>query len=300
MNTFLILLVAFAPAFAGCLPVTGTKITARDLALADPRYASLPPDLTIGYPPTPGTQRVFAAAELSRIASANDLRLTAPTAEVCFEIALRQVSRDEAISAMRRSLPANADVNIMELAALGIPSGDLEFPVTGLDPAPPGSEGVQLWHGFVRYAGTRRAPFWARVLVTITYNAVFAVRDIQPGVPIDAGDLRIGTVRGPFRNEAPVLQIEDIKGRMVRSPVKADSLMALTLLSDPPAVRRGDSVRVEVRSGLARLHFDAVAESAARAGDIVELRNPLSGKVFRARLESGSKATLILGAGQKL
>lgn len=296
----LLILISLAPAaLAACLPVTSGKITARDLALADPRYAALPATLTVGFAPAPGTRRVFAASELSRIARANGLLLR-DAIDICFEFPLRQVSLDDASSAMHRSLPADAELRVLEIAATGMPAGDVEFPATGLDPSQPGSDGAQLWQGFVRYAGTRRAPFWARVLVTITYAAVCAARDIQPGSPIDAADLRIGTVRIPLRSPRPALRIEEVTGRVAQAPVKTGEVIPLSLLSEPPAVRRGDSVRVEVRSGPARLHFEAVAESAARAGDIVELRNPLSGKIFRARLESGSKATLVLGTGQKL
>jgi hypothetical protein len=59
-------------------------------------------------------------------------------------------------------------------------------------------------------------------------------------------------------------------------------------------------VRVEVRSGSALLHFDAVADAPAREGDMIELRNPVNGKSFRARLAGGQKAVLIVGEGQKL
>jgi hypothetical protein len=33
---------------------------------------------------------------------------------------------------------------------------------------------------------------------------------------------------------------------------------------------------------------------------MLELRNPSSGKTFRARLDSGSKAVIVVGAGQVL
>ena len=47
-------------------------------------------------------------------------------------------------------------------------------------------------------------------------------------------------------------------------------------------VEAGDRVRVEVVSGAARLLFKANAESPGRIGDEVTIRNPQSGKAFRA------------------
>ena len=82
--------------------------------------------------------------------------------------------------------------------------------------------------------------------------------------------------------------------------MKAGSVIPIAILAEAPTVRKGDSVTVEVQSGPAHVRFEAIAESAARDGDMVELRNPSSGKTFKARLEAGGKALIVLTAGQKL
>ena len=61
---------------------------------------------------------------------------------------------------------------------------------------------------------------------------------------------------------------------------------------DAMPVQRGDEISVEVRSGPARLRFDGRAESAGRAGDSILVRNPLSGKLFQAKVLSKGKATI--------
>jgi flagella basal body P-ring formation protein FlgA len=76
--------------------------------------------------------------------------------------------------------------------------------------------------------------------------------------------------------------------------VKAGSAIPLAILADAPTVRKGDPVTVEVESGRARLLFEAVAEASACDGEIVALRNPSSGKTFKARLEAGSTALLVI------
>ena len=58
------------------------------------------------------------------------------------------------------------------------------------------------------------------------------------------------------------------------------------------AVRRGEAVTVEVRSGAARLSFAAQAESAGRAGDSVMIRNPQTGRLFSAKVEATGKVVL--------
>jgi len=44
----------------------------------------------------------------------------------------------------------------------------------------------------------------------------------------------------------------------------------------------------------------AIAQTTVRAGEIADLRNPISGKIFRARAESGSRAVVVVGRGPAL
>jgi flagella basal body P-ring formation protein FlgA len=134
----------------------------------------------------------------------------------------------------------------------------------------------------------------------VQFVAVIAGKDLAPGVPISADSLRIETRTGPLERERPATRIEDVRGRLPRRAVKAGSVVPLAILADAPTVRKGDPVTVEVQSGPAHLRFEAVAESAACEGEMVELRNPASGKTFRARLDTGAKALIVIAAGQRL
>jgi flagella basal body P-ring formation protein FlgA len=70
-------------------------------------------------------------------------------------------------------------------------------------------------------------------------------------------------------------------------------------LERAPDVRRGDAVQVQVVSGSARLKLSAIAERDGRSGEMLEFRNPSSGKTFRARLD-GPKAIVLVGTGPGL
>lgn len=281
----------------GCMPVAGDRIMGRDLALANPVFAALPATMILAYAPAPGTRRVFAEAELVRIARANNIKLT-KTDEICFEIAMRQIEDTDVLSSMRRSLPADAELSLVELPKTTVPAGRMEFPLSGLEPA---VKGARIWRGYVEYGETLRMKIWARVDVCRRVEAVVAVSDLAMHVPIDAAHLRVQTVRAPVDPDQRVAQhLEEVLGRVLRKPVSAGSTIPLAILEVPPSVHRGDAVRVEVQSGTAHIQIDAVAESAARTGDMVELRNPTSGKTFHARLEDGAKAVIVVGAGQVL
>lgn len=305
MKPFLFLPVVFCVgAWGACLPISGDHIAGRDLALVDPRFSSLPATLQIGYAPVPGVVRRFAATELQRIARANGI---APgyVSEVCFEVPMHAPADGEFVESMLRSLPLTSSLQLVDRGRAAIPVGRIEFPLSGLEPPAQGNGGVQLWRGFVQYTDTRRIALWARIAATVSYVTVIAVQDLAANVPIDAAALRTETRNGPVNRAAFAMRVEDVAGKIFQRPLKAGAEVPLSILDEPPTVRRGDSVSVEVQSGPAVLRFDAVAQASARAGEIAELRNPITGKIFHARISArpsanGSKALIIVGRGPAL
>jgi flagella basal body P-ring formation protein FlgA len=143
-------------------------------------------------------------------------------------------------------------------------------------------------------------PIWARVTVQRKYVAVVAAKDLPLNEPIDPSSLRMQPVTVPIDSDRLALRIEDVLGRVPRKAVRAGETIPIAILNLPPTVHRGDAVRVEVRSGSARLVFDAVAQGPACEGDMVELRNPTNGKTFRARLEDSGRAVIVVPSRQSL
>ena len=276
----------------GCMPVTGDRILGRDLALAEPALAGLPATFVVGFAPVPGERRTLATAELSRIARSNGIH-AGELPEVCFELPLRRLESAAVAAAMLRGLPAGVQLEIVELGKVDVPPGDVEFPVAGLEPAD--TAGSRMWRGWVRYANTRKQPVWARVKVQEEYVAVVAVKDIAAGAVLDTEGLRIEKRTGPLSREQVVRRIEDVRGQVLKRQVKAGAAIPVSLLTLPLAVKRGETVRVEVASGWARLHFEAVAESDAREGDLIALRNPVSGKTFRAKVGANGRVRVVIG-----
>jgi flagella basal body P-ring formation protein FlgA len=299
MKTFV--LIVFSACLAQgerCLPVVGgDRILARDLALAVPAFASVPATRIIGYMPAPGTKRNFAEAELLRLARANHVALTKGV-EVCFEIPMHPLDENAVRTSMRLALPADADLSILETPAMSVPAGALEFPLSGLEP--PAQNG-RIWRGSVRYGETLRMKIWARVSVERRVAAVVAASDLALNTPIEARHVRLGIASAPLDPDVRLaIRLEDVLGRAPRKSIAAGSPIPLSILDIPPSVHRGDAVKVEVQSGPARIRIDAIAEGAARAGDMVELRNPMTGRTFRARLGENSRAVIVVAGRQSL
>ena len=181
---------------------------------------------------------------------------------------------------MQRTIPG-ARIEIVENSRQLAPEGEIEFPRSRLQAGAAGA----LWTGYVRYATSRRFAIWARVRVTLKIERIVAIGDLRPGKRIAAGDLMAAT-----RDEFPGIEtfpitVDEVIGRAPRVPIHAGSAIRTVDLDSPKEVLRGDTVVVEVSDGRASLTLEAQAESSGATGQSVLVRNPTSGKRFRARVE---------------
>jgi hypothetical protein len=212
-----VLSIALAARVFGCQVVDGDRILGRDLASADPIFATLDPDAEIGAAPLPGVRRVFHPEELWRLARLHSIAMPAPTAAICIERLTELLTVEVLLPALKQALAMeSAEIEILDYSRSAVPHGRLEFARAGLS-----ANG--LWRGRVVYGEGHSAPIWVKV----------------------SGD-----------------------------------------------VERGDKIAIEVSSGAARLTFDATAESSGRAGDSIMVRNPESGRLFRAKVEGKGRASV--------
>jgi len=288
-------------ALAGCLAVGAgsDRITVGDLAPAFPGLQSIDPDTPVALAPAPGVERVFRAPELRQLAAR--LKTAVPAAgSLCVERPVAPLDAARLLDAMRQQLPA-ATIEILDYSRMPAPEGELEFPVSGLRPAPgvgpsgpvspSGDQRRGFWTGAVRYAGSRRFTIWARVTVLVTEPRVIAAVDLKPARRVEASDLRL-EMRQEFPAAGFVTSIEEAAGRVLRRPVSAGTPLTSPWLDPLKDVVRGETVKVDVWNGGAHLELDAEAEASGSIGEIIPVRNPTSKSRFQARVEGQGRVSV--------
>lgn len=292
--TSILLLAAAGPVAAtDCRRVGDDRIHGSDLARVDSRFAALPDGLTIGFSPEPGLRRTFTAAELARIARSNGIP-EAAFGEVCFEWWMVPLRQEDVVAAMQHSLMPEITLRVLEISKAPVPVGVAEFPMQRLEPPSPASPAVQLWRGAVKYARTRQFGIWARVELTAPSPVLIAFEDLPTGVPISGMALHLEVWPLPVYGEKPVARADEVTGKAPHRLIKAGTPIMRTDLIELPVVRKGDVVAVEVASGASHVRFEAVAAEDGRSGDLIELRNPASGRNFKARVENGPRAVIVV------
>jgi flagella basal body P-ring formation protein FlgA len=191
------------------------------------------------------------------------------------------------VQAIQRTLPG-ARVEVLEYSRRPVPAGRLEFELEGLRR----SGADALWNGRVLFGAGRRFPIWARVRVTQTVHCVKAAAELHPGQPVEASQLAVETVEAFPEPNTCAGSIQEVEGRLPRRRISAGTTLRGAWLGPPKDVLRGEVVQVEAVAGGARLESEGIAEASASRGESVPVRNPVSKKVFKARVEARGKVTV--------
>ncbi len=284
-----------------CQSVTGDAILGRDLAAADARFAAIPADERLGYAPLPGgLHRTMAAAEVGRIAGR--FGISGEFHEACFEYRTRQLQTGDIQDATRAGLGiADANVQIVDFSRYAAPGGDLVFPIGALArPSLLHPDEPVLWRGYIKYGGARRFTIWAKVRIEVTEPRIFAAQDLPAAQQVQPSQLELRMFTG-FPAAQPVARtLEQVAGHALRRAIKAGSPIWLDAveagrLAANYDVGQGELVDVEVEAGMARLKFEARAESSGTTGETVRVRNTKSGRMFTARVAGKGKVALTTG-----
>lgn len=270
-------------AAGSCLPVEGDRILIADLVAAIPEFAQSDQKESIGFAPAPGAQRRYSAGELSRLAVRKGV--TAAIEPVCFERKLEALTKERVLAALRESLPAGAEFELIEFGQAQVTNGKLEFPRSGLTRAPANSpRDPMIWRGRAKYGVAQSISVWAKVRAWKSGPAVVAVEDLSVGKPIQAAQIRLeNTDSDPFSDRLAI-SMEQIVRMTPRRQVRAGKIVPPSAVDAPLDVTRGDTVGAEARRGVTFLKFEVRAEASGRIGETIPVRNVESGKTLRARV----------------
>ena len=191
------------------------------------------------------------------------------------------------------------------LQSTGWPPDEVEFTVTktpGNITLPPGKPDIEVWKVSGDYYGLTCFRFDIRVdgksVATVPLVmeinrlvlTLIANGDLERGKLLTGEDFRIvrrNLSKEPYQVRRKYLKPEDqVLGKRVKSPITAGRVLIYDMVTDPPVVKQGDPVTLEVRKGQVRVTTQGVARSSAAVGETLRVRNTLSKKEVHGRLIS--------------
>ena len=246
---------------------------------------------------------------------------------LCLVRLVETLDREKLLAAMRAAGPGY-EIELVSFGPASVPPGRLEFSSRNLPHLPRSPQGpaevasprvpveiatgvtaaappviplpVVQWRGHLMSESGRAFPVWARARVAVRRPGLVARRTLEAGqiVGIDAIE-RVELIDYPAW-EAPLAELELAVGRRVRRAIPAHTPLLPQLLALRRDIERGDSVEVELPlgepgseiAGEASATLTAQAESPGRAGEMILLKNPLTGRRFSSKVTGLGRAVM--------
>ena len=311
-----------------CLPLRDEAVTAADLAAVQAGFATLPGATRVAWAPAPGVTRWISAAELARIGRQFGIAIppgpevSRPDAGgVCLVRLVEPIDREKLLEAMRAA-GVGYEIELVSFGPASTPPGRLEFSsrnlphlprstqvssemASGAAPLPAiHSPAIHLpviqWRGHLMSESGRAFPVWARARVAIRRPGLVARQMLEAGQIVGADSIeRVELIDYPAW-EAPLAELDLAIGRRVRRPIPAHTPLLAPLLALRRDIERGDSVEVELPvgapgseiAGEASATLTAQAESPGRVGEMILLKNPLTGRRFASKVTGMGRAVM--------
>lgn len=276
---------------ADCIPVEGTRIRMGDAAKGIPELAGLDPAIDLGYAPQPGVRRLMRQWDWNQMAQVHGIAIPR-NAELCFERKVRSLSSQDIEAAIRKVVPTETRLEILDWSRFPVPFGDLVYPIGALSGAKPGPV---TWKGWIAVEGQRRFPVWATVRIGVPGTRVVAATEIGARTLVLAEQLR----EEPWEVlplPGSSVRIDGLAGQITRRRIPAGTPLSLSDVEAAPEVRRGDAIVVRARAGGATVSFAGIAETSGRAGQSVFVQNKATKKRIRARIAGPGLALVATGS----
>lgn len=264
---------------SSCVAVDAARITMRDLASADSRFAVADPRVEVGFTPEVGAKRVLWPQELIHIAQRTEVSIEGPLRPICVQRKGVSLDRNSLVSAIRAWAPPEAEIVVEDFSRFPLPEGELVLPRPTNT-----SQNILVLRGYVRFDNNRRAPFWVRASLTVRRRVVIVVNGLPRGSVLRPDDVRLEERTFNPLSSPPIESSEDAIGKALKHRVRTGALLLAEDFEEMPDIAVGDSVDVVAREGAALVKCEARAESGGQVGEMIRLRNPASSKTFFARV----------------
>ncbi len=266
------------------------RLTAGDLASVLPGWGAVEPAEMIAYAPLPGIERRVGASRLIGWGRRFGVDLTRDEMPETLLISrrMRTVGPAEAEERLREAVASYYGVvsGAVEVALVGfedlrVPAGELTFEAAGsFQRLNRPSSVVLRW----REDGGRGGTLWLRATISIVGRYAVAREKLDAKVPLSPEDFEFREGPLPGNPEKFLISREAVDGMSLRYSLNRGDALTTDLLVKHRAVRRGDLIELQLRSGLIMLRVPGRAEEAAAVGDVIACRNLESGSRVSARV----------------
>lgn len=179
----------------------------------------------------------------------------------------------------------NVEVRVLSFQPLSLQSAAVKLrvlrPVNGVSP------GQQSFLIAAESGGREQARLWVKADLRIFEEVVVSSQPMLFNEIVTGKEVRLERRDVSGLNARPFYRLDDVVGQQVSRSISVNETLTQRSLDPPTVMRRGSAVMLVYETGSLRVQTPGTADENGRAGELIQVKNPSSGKLLRGRVLDG-------------
>lgn len=179
----------------------------------------------------------------------------------------------------------NVEVRVLHFQPVSLPAGAANLRV--LRPLNGFSPGQQSFLIAAESGGTEHARLWVKADVRVFQEVVVSSQPLASQEIVKANDVRLERREISGLQARPFYRLDDVVGQQVARAIPVNETLTQKRLERPTVMRRGSAVVLVYETRGLRVETQGIAEENGRTGELIQVKNPASGKLLRGMVLDG-------------
>jgi flagella basal body P-ring formation protein FlgA len=180
---------------------------------------------------------------------------------------------------------ANVEVRVLPFRPVPLPEGAAKLrvlrPLNGISP------GQQSFLVAAESGGKEHLRLWVRAELRVFEEVVVSSQALASQDIVKASDVRLERREIAGLQGRPFYRIDEVVGQQVARAIPVNETLTQKKLERPTVMRRGSAVTLVYETGALRVETPGIAEENGKTGELIQVKNPSSGKLLRGRVLDG-------------
>lgn len=181
--------------------------------------------------------------------------------------------------------PKNIEVRVLPFQPVSLPSGTVSFrilkPTKGIRP------GLQSLLVAAEVNGKEAARLWIKAEIRVFDNVLITSYPLAHHEIVSADKVRLEWRDISSVAARPFSRMDEVEGLEAARALEVNEVLTEKSLERPTLMRRGSPIVLVYESGSLRVETPGVAEEGGKVGDLIQVKNPDSGKLLRGFVLDG-------------
>jgi flagella basal body P-ring formation protein FlgA len=181
--------------------------------------------------------------------------------------------------------PENIEVRVMPFQPIPLHSGVVSYRI--LKPSKGITPGLHSLLVAAEVEGKEATRLWIKAEIRVFDEVLVTAYPLAHHETVSADKVRLERRDVSSIQARPFYRVGEIEGLQAARAIEVNEILTQKSLDRPMAVRRGSAIVLVYESGSLRVEAPGVAEEAGKAGDLIQVKNPTSGKLLRGMVLDG-------------